>query len=487
MNFKTVTKKALASAETAIFLFAAAYTPSVTYSVEPTTVRVLSEVAGRAFTELSEGQSINYASEGGHKDSTGADGAGRGIISYSMAGNKTILTLDNVDLTTDNGLMSASIGSGDLDIVLNGTNSVTSNKTAILSSSNNIRFIGSGTLTISQNTDDSAISTLSGGNIEFATDSDITINQSAAASAINASGNITVTSGNVNVMQSGAAEAVAVGGDTTINGGALNITQNTANNALNTANSLNMVAGRLSTNNTGTSGNGLNVVGAINLTGGMIDSVIGETSTGIPIHGGETITINGANVRAIGAAGSSPYGISTADGKNIVIHQGSVVEAVGNTNAINPANLTIDDNVDWVALAGQSAGTAARLAEVKGSDIKRTITGSGYDFVRLYNEIVLLPNAVTYDRNTAAREHTEITVVLGLNGNMLTEIAEGNTALQVGRDYVLNYNGADLISVTFQVRESLETLAVGTHVLTFKFNNGTTADFALNVVDTSAV
>ena len=485
MNFKTVTKKMFASVGTVAFLFAAVCAPSVTYSAEPTTVRVLSEVEGRTFTELSDGQSINYASEGGHRDSTGAEGAGRGVISYSTAGNRAVLTLDNVDVTTDSGLMSASIGIGDLDVVLNGTNSITSNKTAILTSSNNIRFVGSGTLTISQNTENSAISTLSGGNIEFATDSDITINQAAAAPAINSSGNLAVTSGNVNVVQSGASEAVAVGGSTTIGGGALNITQNAAENALNTAGALNMDSGRLATSNTGESGNGLNVAGAINLTGGMVESIIGGASTGIPVYGGEAITINGANVRAIGAAGSTPYGISTAAGKNIVIHRCSVVEAVGNTNAINPANLIIDDSVDWVALAGQSADTAARLAEVKGGDIKRAITDGGYDFVRLYNEIVLLPNAVTYDRNTAAREHTEITVVLGLNGNMLTEIGEGNTALQVGRDYVLNYNGADLISVTFQVREYLETLAVGTHILTFRFNNGTTADFALNVVDTS--
>ncbi len=487
MNFKAVTKKIFVSVVPMVFLFATLCATNVLCyaSGEATIVRVLPDVVGRAFTEITEGQSIDYASEGEHKDSTGADGAGRGVISHSMIGDKTVVTLDNVDITTDNGLLSASIGSGDLEIVLNGSNSITSNKTTILTSNNNLRFVGSGTLTINQNTDDSAISTLSGGNIEFATNSEITINQSAADSAISASANLVVSSGNINILQTGNADAVAVGGDTTINGGSLNITQNSSDNAIQAAGSLSVTAGRLATNNADATGNGLNVEGEVNLTGGTIESIITNDSTGIPVYASEAIIINGANVRAIGAAGSSPYGISTADGKNIVIHRGSVVEAVGNINAINPANLIIDDSVDWVAMAGQSAETASKLVEVNGSDIKTAITDAGYDYVRLYNEIVLVPSSITYDRNTAAREHTEITVVLGFNGNMLTELVEGDRALQVGRDYVLNYNGADLISVTFQVREYLETLGVGTHILTFKFNNGLTSNVAINVVDTA--
>ena len=470
------------------FLFVTMCPNHIAHSTAPTTVSILPANADGSLTEITNGQSRNYATDGGYKDSTGAAGAGRGIISYSTAGGIGVLTLNGVDLSTDNGLLTAAAGDGDLDIVLVGTNSITSTKATIAATSNNIKFTGDGTLTISQNTAGSAIATATAGNIEFASTSGITLKQAAGASAINSVADVILTNGNVVVTQTGAADAVTVGGNTTINGGTLDITQNTTNASIKGTGTLDMTAGSFVTKNAGATGHGIDITGVVTLSGGSIDATItNANSTGIPLYSAETITINGANVKAIGAAGHSSYGISNAGGKAITINKGSVIEALGNTNAIRTANLTLDETVTWTAMAGQTANTATKLAQTKGTEIVAALTAGGQDYVKLSNETTLDPTSSTFDKYTASKEHTEITVGLGLNGNTLSEIVAGDAALQVGRDYVLNYNGADPVSVTFQVREYLETLPVGTHVLTFKFANGTTADFTLNVVDATPV
>ncbi|CDB24463.1 predicted cell wall binding protein [Clostridium sp. CAG:557] len=470
------------------FLFVTMCPNHIAHSAVPTTVSVLPDAADGALTAITNGQSRDYATMGGYKDSTGAVGAGRGTISYSTAGGTGVLTLNGVDLSTDNGLLTAAAGDGDLEIVLVGTNSITSTKATIAATSNNIKFTGDGTLTISQNTAGSAISTATGGNIEFASNSGITLKQAAVAAAIDSVADLVLTNGHVVVTQTGATDAVKVGDNTTINGGTLDVTQNTTNASIKGTGTLDMTAGSVVTKNAGATGNGTDITGAVTLNGGSIDATItNASSTGIPLYSAETITINSANVKALGAAGHSPYGISNAAGKNITINKGSVIEALGNTNAIRTANLTLDETVAWTALAGQTANAATKLTQTKGSEIVSALTAGGQDYVKLYNETTLDPVSSTFDKYTAAKEHTEITVGLGLNGNTLSEITAGDTALQVGRDYVLNYNGADPVSVTFQVREYLETLPVGEHVLTFKFANGTTADFMLNVVDTTPV
>lgn len=460
----------------------------VAQSVAPTTVSVLPAAADGALTQITDGQSRDYAASKGYKDSTGAASAGRGKISYSTTGGTGVLTLDGVDLSTDNGLVTATGGNGDLEIVLVGTNSITSNKSTIALTSNNVRFSGTGTLTISQNTAGSAISTTTAGNIDFATTADIALKQAAGAAAVSSAANITLTSGNVTVDQTGAADAVTAAGNVAINGGTLDINQGTTNAAMKVTGTFNMTNGAVITKNAGATGNGIDVTGTMTISGGMIDSSItNANSTGIPIYSAEDITISGANVKAMGSAGHSPYGISAATSKNIIINKGSAIEALGNTNAINPAHLTLDDTAAWTAMAGQTASTATKLTETKGSDLVKAMAANGHDYVRLYNEVTLEPKSSTFDKYTASKDHTEITVAVNPNGTALSEIRLGNRPLQVGRDYVLNYNGTDPVSVTFQVREYLETLAVDRHILTFSFNNGATADFVLNVVDTKPV
>lgn len=457
----------------------------IAQSVVPTTVSILPEAADGALTQITDGQSRNYATSRGYKDSTGTANAGRGTISYSTTGGNGVLTLDGVDLTTDNGLVTATGGNGDLEIVLVGTNSITSTKSTIAATSNNIKFSGTGTLTISQNTAGNAISTTTAGNIDFATTANIALKQAAGAAAVNSAGNITLTNGNVSITQSGAADAITATGNVAIKDGNLDINQSTTNAALKAAGTFNMTKGAVMTKNAGATGNGIDATGTITISGGKIDSSItNANSTGVPIYSAENITISGASVKAMGSAGHSPYGISTVNGKNIVINKGSSIEALGNTNAINPANLTIDDTATWTAMAGQTSSTATKLKETKGSEIVKAMAANGYDYIRLYNEVTLEPKSSTFDKYTASKEHTEITVSVNPNGSALSEIRLGNRALQVGRDYVLNYNGSDPVSVTLQVREFLEKLPVGRHVLTFSFDNGATADFALNVVDT---
>lgn len=468
------------------FLFTVMSPNYVAQSAAPTTVSVLPAAADGALTAITNGQSRDYATAGGYQDSTGAAGKGRGTISYSTAGGTGVLTLNGVDLSTANGLLTASAGNGDLEIVLVGTNSITSTAATIAATSNNIKFSGDGTLTISQNTAGSAIATATAGNIEFASNAGITLKQAAAAAAIDSVADVVLTSGNVVVAQTGTGSGVKVGGNTTINGGVLDITQDTTNAAINGTGTFNMTAGSVITKNAGATGNGINITGAVTLGGGTIDATItNANSTGIPLYSAATITVNGANVRALGAAGHSPYGISTAAGQAITINRGSVIEAFGNNNGIRTGDLVLEDAVAWTVMAGQTSNAATKLPQTKGAEIVTALTSGGQDYVKLYNESTLNPTSSTFDKYTASKEHTEITVGLGLNGNALTEIVAGDQALQVGKDYVLNYNGTDPVSVTFQVREYLETLPVGAHTLTFRLANGTTTDFTLNVVDTT--
>lgn len=458
----------------------------IAQSTAPTTVSVLPEAADGSLTQITDGQSRNYATSSGYKDSAGTSNAGRGTISYSTKGSTAVLTLDGVDLTTANGLLTADSGSGDLEINLIGVNSITSTKASIVATSNNIKFTGSGSLTISQNTAGEAISSKTAGNIEFASQSNIVLNQAATASAIDSVADVILTSGNVTINQKGAADALKVGANTSINGGSLNITQSANNSSIKGTGTFDMKSGTVVTKNEGsTSANDIDITGAVTLSGGTLEtSITKSASTGIPLKGTATITISGSKVKAMGYPGSSDYGIS-ADSQNITINKGSVVEALGNKNAINPAKLIIDDSVVWTVMVGQTAETVTKLPQTKGAEIVAALASGGQDYVQLYNESTLNPTTSTFDKYTAAKEHTEITVGLDLNGNTLSEIVSGDTALQVGKDYVLNYNGADPVSVTFQVREYLQNLPVGNHVLTFKFANGVTSNFALNVVDTT--
>ena len=225
------------------FLFVTMCPNHIAHSAVPTTVSVLPDAADGALTAITNGQSRDYATMGGYKDSTGAVGAGRGTISYSTAGGTGVLTLNGVDLSTDNGLLTAAAGDGDLEIVLVGTNSITSTKATIAATSNNIKFTGDGTLTISQNTAGSAISTATGGNIEFASNSGITLKQAAVAAAIDSVADLVLTNGHVVVTQTGATDAVKVGDNTTINGGTLDVTQNTTNASIKGTGTLDMTAG----------------------------------------------------------------------------------------------------------------------------------------------------------------------------------------------------------------------------------------------------
>ncbi len=441
------------------FLFGILFSKNIAYTAAPMAVSVLPQASDASLTAITNGQSRDYSTGQGFTDSTGAAKAGRGTISYSVAGDKGILTLSGVDLTTTHGLISANGGNGSLEIVLEGTNSITSNADTIVAKNTNVKFSGTGTLTINQNTAGTAISTAASGNLDFDLDSNITLNQAASESAIKLIEDLVLTKGTINVNQTGAENAIGVTGNTTINGGVLNIAQNTDNN-------------------------GLNSIGAIKMAGGTVDSLItNENSTGIPIYSGDTITISSTNVRAIGARGNSPYGISNVPGKNITINKGSSVEAVGNTNAIMPGNLVIDDTVSWATNAGQSSDTAISLTETRGTDVANALRSGGQDYVRIYSNINIDPKMAVFDKRPSTKGHTDIIVTLGLGGNELLDISEKGVPLTVGKNYILNYNKTQVVSVTFPVRDNLDNLTTGDHVLTFRFNNGTTQDLTIRVIN----
>ncbi len=523
---KTKIKKAFSSILPLTFLFVTICSGNIAHAAF-SAVTALPDSTDAALTDISSGGTRNFT---GYNNSAGSAG-GKGTLAYDNS--SSTLTLTDIDITTTNGVFAAT-GTGTTDVLtvkLVGDNKITSSKETIKVTSGSIKFTGDGSLTITQNTAGSAISTVTAGNIEFAQTGAITITQSADAYAISSAVNLTMASGNLTVKQSGNAQAVFIGGTGnttggtltiiqtaahgslvstgaftqsggnivvthsgdsaavnfsstfTMSGGSLAVTQSADKNAVQFTGAFSQTGGSITTTNSGASGSGLYFSDTAQFNGGKTSATSTTSSDDIIYGNNQAITVNGGRVYANSSV-NSDYGI-TASFAAVTITRG-VVEGYANVAGIDTDNLVLGDYT-WTVYAGNDKDSAKLLTQTSAADVVSALKAGGYDYVRIYNAYTLAPATSVFDKNTAAKEHTEITVGLDLNGNKLTGISRGSTALTSGTEFHENIaaGASDPSSVTFQVREFLDTLPVGTHTLTFTFDNSTTADFTLEVVDTT--
>lgn len=339
--------------------------------------------------------------------------------------------------------------------------------------------LNSGSLTIIQKSNNSALKVteafkMSGGAVK--------IEQTGDAIAMDLSGAVTVSGGTLTVSQSAAKNAIKSASTYTQTLGSIIVNQNGGDNAMSFEGAFTMEGGYIESINTADTQGALHFKDDASISGGRIKARINnETNTNSPIYvdASKRLTVSNAVISSLGGT-KSPYGIDGNSGSKIEIYKGQI-EAFGNTNAINPTYLTLSSDVDWTALVGASSSETTEIHP-------KTITDLGsYDYVKLYNASTLASATSVFDKNTAAKEHTEITVKLTLNGNKLTGISLGKTQLTSGKEFTENMvsGSSDIESVTLEVREFLDSLAVGTHTLTFAFDNGTSAAFTLEVVDTA--
>ena len=218
------------------------------------------------------------------------------------------------------------------------------------------------------------------------------------------------------------------------------------------------------------------------ISGGKIElKLINTSNTASPIYvgNGSSLILEDGFISAIGGSASA-YGIGGNGGASININR-SQIEASGSQGALQTELFTLSPDFTWTALVGDNSGSTTRINPKTASEL------DPYKYVKLSLASTLAPNTSVFDKNTAAKEHTEVTVKLNLNGNKLAGIFLGDTQLTSGKEFAENMvaGSSDLESVTFEVREFLDSLAVGTHTLTFAFDNGTSADFTLEVVDSA--
>ena len=312
----------------------------------------------------------------------------------------------------------------------------------------------------------------------------LTIDQQSANLALEVTGAFTMSDGTVNINQSGDAIAVDFKSTATVRGGSLAVIQSADKHAVQFTGAFSQTGGAITTTNSGASGSGLYFSATAQFNGGTTSATSTTSADNIIYGNNQAITVNGGRVYANGSVNSN-YGIS-AGSAAVTITRG-VVEGYADVAGINPDHLVLGDYT-WTVYAGQNADSATLLTQTSAADVVSALNAGGYDYVRIYNASTLAPATSVFDKNTAAKEHTEITVGLDLNGNKLTGISLGSTALTSGTEFHENIASgvSDPSSVTFQVREFLDTLPVGTHTLTFTFDNSTTADFTLEVVDTTS-
>lgn len=124
-----------------------------------------------------------------------------------------------------------------------------------------------------------------------------------------------------------------------------------------------------------------------------------------------------------------------------------------------------------------------KIAEMDGYYVKSVAAGAMHAVLtiapRPARDSAISPTQAPFDKNPP--NQTDIAVVLNLNGNALTGIANVGTALQAGTDYTLS---ADTVTIH---RSYLSGLSVGFANLTFTFSAGTPQSFVVDVTDSTPV
>lgn len=187
-----------------------------------------------------------------------------------------------------------------------------------------------------------------------------------------------------------------------------------------------------------------------------------------------TVTVNWSDIGLTGSAavrdlwahknlGTFDSGYSSV---NLPSHGSQLlkVTSTGGLSAVNDDDTGISYSGAWVRNGGQE------LAQPE-QNLVVTVNNSATQ------NSTISPIAASFDKNTA--NQADVTTTLTLNGNSLTGIANGTTALKVNQDYTESGNQV-VINKGY-----LANLPVGTADLTFSFSGGATQTLAVTVTDTT--
>lgn len=96
----------------------------------------------------------------------------------------------------------------------------------------------------------------------------------------------------------------------------------------------------------------------------------------------------------------------------------------------------------------------------------------------IYNSTIS-PTTASFDKYTGSTGNNDAPVTVTLNGNTLTSVLNGQTALKLGTDYTIDENKVKI------AKAYLKTLAVKQVVLTFKFSAGADQALTITLADTT--
>ncbi|WP_240702987.1 X2-like carbohydrate binding domain-containing protein [Cohnella luojiensis] len=125
-------------------------------------------------------------------------------------------------------------------------------------------------------------------------------------------------------------------------------------------------------------------------------------------------------------------------------------------------------------LATRPVGTT-NLTFTFGSGVVQTLVITVSDSTPLNSTIT--PSVLSFDQKASAQ--ADISTTIAFNGNELSGIANGETALALGTDFTVSGNQVSI------KKEYLATLQTGTTNLNFSFSEGATQNLAVIVSDTS--
>ena len=217
---------------------------------------------------------------------------------------------------------------------------------------------------------------------------------------------------------------------------------------------------------------------AIDISGGTLLSV-GTNGTVCSKGAGSTVKVSSGFVGALGTSISgseSKTAIYMASGTPTI--DGTAVVIAWNYPDVHPT-YSAGSSTDLVV--GPDAATV--IWDIDGAQPgMRYSNGSNTEFMPINSVTVTLaaatinPTSVTYNKNGG----DDILITADLGGNTLQNIKNGSYTLQSGTDFTTSGN-------TVTVKNAyLNTLAVGTHTLTFEFNGGSSPTLVITVTEISS-
>ena len=212
----------------------------------------------------------------------------------------------------------------------------------------------------------------------------------------------------------------------------------------------------------------------------------GGSSNGVFVSGGSTCRLTGVSM-VIFAAGSdrSAYGVYCQSGSTVTVDgnvsaksngapgsKGIGIRAINNGSTVT-VNGTITADTTYVQFDGTSKSETDKTVPTTKPGYFEYTDGKSVVWVKEPSATVS-PTAVTFEKGNSG----DITLTVDTGGHIAQSIKNGSYTLQAGTDFVITSITAMTLKAAY-----LNTLAVGTHTLTFNFSGGTSPTLTITVTE----